>query len=103
MLRQLNYRDYYHPNLTLKEVADWQVHADHCIELLRASAMCHADIASLTTFVWDKSKRPMLSMERPLRQCVDWDELIASMKDRVVTREEAASMVNPFLDSSHHQ
>ncbi|MCJ1261207.1 hypothetical protein MMC22_001071 [Lobaria immixta] len=73
MLRQLNYRDHYHPNLTTKEQRDWQVHADHCIELLRASAMCHPDISSLTTFVWDKSEKPMLSTERPLHRCVDWE------------------------------
>ena len=97
MLRQLNYRDYYHPNLTTSERAEWQVHADHCIELLRASAMCHPDTSSLTTFVWDTDDKPMLNVKRSLHQCVNWDELIASMKDRVVGSEEAGSMVNPYL------
>lgn len=97
MLRQLNYRDHYHPNLTMKEQRDWQVHADHCIELLRASAMCHPDTSSLTTFVWDKSEKPMLSTERPPHLCVDWDGLVASIKYRRVSGEETALMQNPLL------
>ena len=97
MLRQLNYRDHYHPNLTTQDQADWQVHADHCFELLRASVMCQADTSSLTTFIWDKSEKPMLNSERPLHQCVDWDELVASTKHRAVGRDETANMKNPLL------
>ena len=100
MLRQLNYRDHYHPNLTVKELADWQVHTDHCLELLRASAMCHVDTSSLTTFMWDKSEKPMLNLERPAHRCVDWDGLILSIKHRGVSEEEVESMLNPLLHSS---
>lgn len=80
-----------------REKGDWQVHADHCIELPRASAMCHADTSSLTTFVWDKCEKPMLSTERPPHGCVDWDGLVASMKYRRLSGEETSNMQNPLL------
>jgi Mycotoxin biosynthesis protein UstYa len=97
MLRQLNYREHYHPNMTAKETGNWQVHADHCLELLRAAAMCHADTTSLTTFMWRESEKPMLSMQRPLHQCVDWDELVASTRHRIVSSEELKHLKNPLL------
>ena len=89
MLRQLNYREFYHPNMSISESRDWQVHADHCIEFLRASAMCHPDVSSLTTFVWNSEKlKPMLRNERPIHSCVDWLSLTRSLQDRFVEGRE---------------
>ena len=93
MLRQLNYRNTYHPNITRSQSGDWQVHADHCIEILRASAMCRPDLASLTTFIWDeKTSRPMLRNERPTQKCVDWQSLTACLRDRAVDERELRSL-----------
>ena len=84
----------------MQEAMDWQVHADHCIELLRATAMCRADTTSLTTFVWERSEKLMLSNERVPKQCVDWDALVESTQYRIVSREEAGSMRNPRWHSN---
>lgn len=94
MLRQLNYRDFYHPNMTIPQFRDWQVHADHCIEFLRASAMCRPDTASLTTFAWDRKRsKPMLRNERPSHRCVDWSRLTQSVRHRMVEENEFQRMV----------
>ncbi|TVY13891.1 hypothetical protein LARI1_G008887 [Lachnellula arida] len=95
-LHQANYRDYYHPGVTGQELRDLQTHADHCTELLRATAMCRPDVDSLTTFVWHKGwKRPLLSPERPVRRCVDWDVLMDSIQERIVGEQELNDLENP--------
>ena len=112
MLREWKYRDYYHPNITVDEEAHKSLHAgksqnsyktsleltcfsDHCLEMLRASSMCHAD-RSLTTFLWSKHEKPMLDSKRPPHICVNWDSLITSVKSRIVGADEAARIRNPF-------
>lgn len=81
--------------MTTQEKTDWQVHADHCIEYLRASAVCRPDTTSLTTFMWDgKSDKPMLRNEKPVHSCVDWKSLKDSMRERVVDEEEMQSITH---------
>jgi len=93
MLRRLNYREVYYPNMTTSQARDLQVHADHCIEFLRASVMCHPDTTSLTTFSWDQmTSKPILSNERPIHRCVDWQSLRQSLRDRVVDEKELRGM-----------
>lgn len=97
ILRKMNYRDHYHPNLTEQGLKDQQVHADHCIDALRNLAMCRSDTESMTTFVWRQGQvKPLLSPERPLRRCVDWDRLVGSLKHRVVSEGEMSMMRNPL-------
>ncbi|KAI9644382.1 hypothetical protein NHQ30_007739 [Ciborinia camelliae] len=97
MLQQANYHEYYHHNVGGQELRDLQVHVGHCIGLLRATVMCRPYLASLTTFVWREGlKGPLLAPERPVRQCVNWDVLMGSIRDRVVAKEELERLKNPL-------
>lgn len=59
--------------------------------------MCHGDTA-LTTFRWAEQEQPMLNTRLIPHKCVNWEELMASVKHRVVDRDEVAAMVNPLLN-----
>ncbi|KAI0388941.1 hypothetical protein F5Y17DRAFT_166154 [Xylariaceae sp. FL0594] len=99
-LRQWNYREHYHPNLTNKERSHWEVHVDHCLDQLRNILMCRAD-TTLTTFRWTvDQRRPMLNTRPVERQCVDWELLMGSLKHRVVEGDEMGRMRNPIFHSS---
>ena len=99
MLREWNYRSYYHAaaNLSAAEEAHLVQHVDHCFEMLRQSAVCHAD-ASLTTFEWHPQKsRPMFNASESVHTCVDWGLLMESVKGRVVDEEEILRLKNPLM------
>ena len=68
---------------------------DHCIDWLRNAVMCHADISALAVFKWDQGPQPFLNTKRVPHMCVDWDRLILSHKERMVSHEEVAAMQNP--------
>lgn len=42
----------------------------------------------------------MLNTKRVPHKCVDWDELLGSHQDRIVTHEEVISLVKPNLIST---
>ncbi|KAH7385376.1 hypothetical protein DE146DRAFT_666940 [Phaeosphaeria sp. MPI-PUGE-AT-0046c] len=101
MLREFKYFDHYHPEVAVGSIqhAHLSVHADHCIEMLRQSAMCHGD-GSLTTFKWSpKSEKPMLDLTRPSHKCVNWAVLTESLQDRTVSQEEMNRMRNPEFEA----
>ncbi|OCL09074.1 hypothetical protein AOQ84DRAFT_291950, partial [Glonium stellatum] len=86
-LRQLRlflYSDVYYPNLTEANVRYLQGHLDHCLETLRLSLMCNADL-SLYTFRWDSENatRP-LPKSNSSRKCVEWDRLELWARKRMV-------------------
>ncbi|KAL8654752.1 MAG: hypothetical protein Q9226_003316 [Calogaya cf. arnoldii] len=96
MLREWNYRSYYHRNLSSEEQEHLGQHADHCFEMLRQSAVCHAD-ASLTTFEWSPERsRPMFNASESLHMCVDWELLMESIENRVVHEAEILRLQNPL-------
>ncbi|KAI9843959.1 MAG: hypothetical protein M1837_006000 [Sclerophora amabilis] len=64
--------DHYYPNGTQEDQETLREHADHCLEALRTSSMCRADI-SLITFRWEGEAAEHQSYS--MRQCVDWDIL----------------------------
>ncbi|KAH7069969.1 hypothetical protein BKA63DRAFT_92591 [Paraphoma chrysanthemicola] len=98
MIRQWVYRDYYHPNLTSDDFEELSIHADHCLDILRSAAMCHGD-TTLTTFGWANKSKPMLNTRPIDHRCVDWSELMKSVEERVVGREEIGALRNPnFAD-----
>ena len=69
---------------------------DHCLDMLRQAAMCHAD-TSLTTFVWNETKRkPMFDAKSATHMCVDWDALIRSTQHRAVNVGEIQRLQNPL-------
>jgi len=96
MLRQWNYRDHYHPNVTEADRPHYDIHADHCLDVLRSAAICHGD-TTLTTFGWAEQKQPMLNTKLIPHKCVNWEALTTSIEKRVVGREEIQALVNPKL------
>ncbi|TGO24666.1 hypothetical protein BPAE_0097g00100 [Botrytis paeoniae] len=96
MLRRWNYRDYYYPNITDPTIEHWDIHADHCFDILRSAVMCQGD-TTLTTFGWEKLSKPQPHVKSTEHRCVDWNALMKSLADRVVGEEEMAALVNPRL------
>ena len=96
ILWKMNYREHYLPNMTISQLLDHQVHVDHCIDQLREATMCRADTESLTTFNWEANyNKPLLSRNRPLHRCTDWQALMTSLKSRVVPQEEIQMASTP--------
>jgi hypothetical protein len=70
---------------------------DHCLEILRLASMCQSDL-SFTTFKWHPNKtKPMFDPIEPVHHCIDWNALIESTADRVVSDEEMMRMENPLM------
>jgi hypothetical protein len=69
---------------------------DHCLDILRSATLCHGD-TTLTTFGWTNKSKPQLNTRPINHKCVDWEQLIMSVEDRVVQRDEMEAMVNPNL------
>lgn len=89
VLRKMIYRDHFYPNTTQEEFENHQVHADHCVDMLRQALLCHGDMETLTTFVWDrKYNKPLLSPQRPLHTCLDWSSIMITIADRIVSEGE---------------
>ncbi|KAI1283598.1 hypothetical protein F5Y07DRAFT_394502 [Xylaria sp. FL0933] len=94
MLRQWRYREHYHPQIPEEDKPHWEIHLDHCLDLLRSATMCHAD-TTLTTFRWVDNPKPMLNTRRVDHKCIDWEGLMGSIEHRVVDSDEMSRMVNP--------
>ena len=59
--------------------------------------MCRPDVSSLATFFWDDSAKPKVNGTKTLHSCVDWDTMMASMRERVVSVENLEGLENPLL------
>jgi hypothetical protein len=77
-LRQLRlflYHDHFYPNMTEANLRYLQGHLDHCLETIRLSLMCNADLG-LYTFRWEEDEKdrpkPKSNSER---KCVDWTKI----------------------------
>ncbi|TEY33008.1 hypothetical protein BOTCAL_0699g00050 [Botryotinia calthae] len=96
MLRQWSYRDVYFASADEMTMLKMSRHIDHCLEMLRQVLMCRPD-TSLTTFMWVNSQdKPILNIDPFERECVDWELLIDSVKERVVSLEEVEALRNPL-------
>jgi hypothetical protein len=72
------------------------MNSDHCLELLRQVVMCRPD-TSLTTFLWVQSQeKPILNIDPFEHDCVDWNTMVKSLQDRVVSLEEINALKNPL-------
>ncbi|PVI08123.1 hypothetical protein DM02DRAFT_621665 [Periconia macrospinosa] len=91
------YRDHYHPNLNADDVEEWSIHADHCMDILRSAAICHAD-TTLTTFGWANKTKPMLNTRPIDHKCIDWEALMDSVESRIVPPDEMTALRNPLLE-----
>ncbi|KAF6229071.1 hypothetical protein HO133_007185 [Letharia lupina] len=114
LLRQWKYKEQYFPNMTSAQAYDMDSHTgmmptttrnmsrtyeilDHCLDRIRATIICHPDIASLTTFFWGSGTKPTVDGTKTLHSCVDWDVLMDSIMGRAVSSEEVDTLVNPSL------
>ena len=60
--------------------------------------MCKFDTA-IVTFEWQANEtKPMLRLQGPEHECVDWDSLKAATAARIVDDEEMERLVNPMQD-----
>ncbi|KAF2015189.1 hypothetical protein BU24DRAFT_482779, partial [Aaosphaeria arxii CBS 175.79] len=77
-LRQVRlylYRDTYFGNLTEANLEWFYSHLDHCIETLRISIMCNADL-SLYTFYWkEREENRPHAKSNSQRQCLNWAQI----------------------------
>lgn len=100
MLREWNYRSYYHGDISIDERKHLASHIDHCFEMLRQSAVCHAD-TSLTTFKWHPQKtRPMFNASESIHRCINWEMLMDSAASRMVQEDEILRLENPLINAN---
>ncbi|SMR45908.1 unnamed protein product [Zymoseptoria tritici ST99CH_3D1] len=84
-IRHWVYKDHYLSGLSEHEALNWKGHIDHCIEMLRSSAMCRGDTA-LTTFHWlhqDGMPRPS-AQDLSYHECVRWEPLLEWVKENEI-------------------
>ncbi|KAI9685578.1 MAG: hypothetical protein M1822_004436 [Bathelium mastoideum] len=81
------FKEYYVLNrgLSQAELDEWPPHINHCVEMLRFSAMCRGD-TSISTFRWMNvnGRRFATAADRGPRKCVKWEPLAAWVKERSV-------------------
>lgn len=77
------YPDYYFPSLSDQEEADNRYHNEHCIDILRQSIMCHADITPVT-MRWGHTQRIPLGNFSSPHECVNWAEIYGWAKQRSI-------------------
>ncbi|KAI0016893.1 hypothetical protein F4780DRAFT_635215 [Xylariomycetidae sp. FL0641] len=68
-------------------------HKDHCLDFLRQSAMCHADVGVIT-FKWSEgSLVPMANATH--HQCANWEKLDKWTKARTVDMMKPGWLIHP--------
>jgi len=83
-IKKFLYREHFYPNLIFMEGEfDYvQSHADHCLDFLRQSIMCHLDF-SLYTLYWGERQQDIPTHHLPdVQKCVNWDKLHSWMLER---------------------
>ena len=80
----MNKEDYY-PGLTEDEYHDQFNHLEHCLELLRQSLMCNADM-SIITFHWGHLQATPLANWTFPHTCKSWDAIEDWASQRHVER-----------------
>ncbi|RDA84055.1 hypothetical protein CP532_0777 [Ophiocordyceps camponoti-leonardi (nom. inval.)] len=94
MLRRVVWHDRY--NVSVVEMRD---HADHCIEDIRQSLMCHADL-SVVTFDWLPGRRKPWPDFKIEQTCVDWERLDRWAAERSFSIFDQKTLVHPQLGIS---
>ncbi|RDA89597.1 hypothetical protein CP533_6230 [Ophiocordyceps camponoti-saundersi (nom. inval.)] len=94
MLRRVVWHDRY--NVSIVEMRH---HADHCIEDIRQSLMCHADL-SVVTFDWLPRRRKPWPDFRVDQTCVDWEALDQWAAKRSFSIFDQKTLVHPQLGIS---
>jgi len=93
VIREQVYRDFY-PDKHTKEMQ--LLHADHCIDTLRQTLMCHGDIA-LLTHTWIPDYRwpwPNFAIDH---ECRNWDSIMEWTKSRYIPSLKGPIVKHPVL------
>jgi hypothetical protein len=96
MLRQVLWHDFY--NVSIPSLRG---HADHCINDILQSLMCHADL-SVVTFWWDPERRKPRPDFHIEQTCVNWDALDAWAAKRSFSIFDQKTLVHPTLGKHAH-
>ncbi|KAL8671456.1 MAG: hypothetical protein Q9168_004044 [Polycauliona sp. 1 TL-2023] len=82
-IRYMLHKDHYYPNATDEQLQYESKHIDHCLETLRLSSMCKADVG-LYTFEWITGDAKPATKSNSVANCVNWDKLHAWASKRSV-------------------
>ncbi|KAI0543946.1 hypothetical protein F4679DRAFT_566704 [Xylaria curta] len=83
-IKQFIYREYFYPDLDAaeSEFEYTQSHADHCLDFLRQSVMCHIDYTMYTLY-WGERQQDIPTHKMPgAQKCVNWNKLHEWMIER---------------------
>ena len=67
---------------------------DHCIETLRQGIMCRGDV-SLATYSYIKGTKNVTARTWGHHQCIDYDSLMAWVKERAVDIFQEGALMPP--------
>ncbi|KAK1660106.1 hypothetical protein BDP55DRAFT_677759 [Colletotrichum godetiae] len=99
LVRQALYPDYYFKgNVKLKR--HLEDHIDHCVDNIRMTLMCKADI-SIGSYDWvDNNRRPLTNF-RTEHSCYNWDLVNNWARDRHFDIYDNTTIIHPFLGKSY--
>lgn len=90
-LKQFLYFDHFYPDVEVGSghYEYLQSHADHCLDFVRQSMMCHMDF-SLYTLVWAPGEDGSNVIKHKLpgmQKCVNWDSMQSWMQSRAASSD----------------
>jgi len=97
-VRDYLHYDYYEPTHQF-EAANLLDHIDHCIDDIRQTLMCHADL-TVVTYDWIPNYRkpwPNFAVEH---ECVNWERLAEWAREHSFDGDDQKSLVHPDLGLS---
>jgi hypothetical protein len=106
------YQEHYFPNLTDAKREENRLHSgtppcrpgkssiantfkEHCLNQLRATAMCHGDVGMITYKWGNDSRRPKAAATA--HQCIDYDRLVEWTNERTVNMFQPGFLIHPTL------
>ncbi|KAI1185421.1 hypothetical protein F5B17DRAFT_32940 [Nemania serpens] len=94
------YQDHYWPNSTSEERHHNIIHSAHCLDRVRQSLQCQADI-TIGTFTWGKHTTSPLGNLTAKHECVNWDSLITWSQGRSIDVFEPGLLTHPTLGPAY--
>lgn len=105
-LRRSTLRSYYYANMTAAGMDhDDRVigHLTHCIEYIRRTIMCHADVSVYAaTWIADSHEKPNKDLiSNGERECVNWDAIDKWSRERALKKKVYKVKPGPFEKNLH--
>ncbi|KAF7949334.1 uncharacterized protein EAE97_002843 [Botrytis byssoidea] len=97
-LRMNIFHDYYFPNATVEE-EDYNIsHMTHCVDTIRRSLMCKADVSLYTAYwIGDHNALPNKELRSESETvCVNWEPINAWSRERLLPRNKYKTRPGPF-------